>query len=43
MLCLVTSEGVVILGAGGSRGGEEAGAMGNRVVVAGAETEDVGA
>ena len=38
-----TSAGDVVLGAGGSGGGEEAGAMGNGVVVAGAGTEDAGA
>ena len=43
MLSPATSTGAVVLGAGGSRGGEEAGAMGNGVVVAGAGTEDAGA
>ena len=38
-----TSVGAVVLGAGGSRRGEEAGAVGNGVVVDGARTEDVGA
>ena len=40
MLGLATSAGVVILGAKGSGGAEEAGALGNGVVVAGAGTED---
>ena len=35
-----TFAGVVVLGAGDSGGGEEAGAVGNGVVVAGAGTED---
>ena len=37
-----TSVGVVVLGAEGSGGAEEAGAVGNGVVVAGAGTEDAG-
>ena len=39
----VTSTEAVVLGAGGSESGEEAGAVGNGVVVAGAGTEDDGA
>ena len=35
-----TSAGAVVLGAEGSGGGEEAGAVGNGVVVARARTED---
>ena len=38
-----TSAGAVVLGTRGSGGGEEVGAMGNGVVVAGAGTEDAGA
>ena len=37
-----TSVGAVVLGAEGSGGAEEAGVVGNGVVVAGAETEDAG-
>ena len=37
-----TSAGAVVLGAEGSGGTEDAGAVGNGVVVAGAETEDAG-
>ena len=40
VLGAATSAGVVVLGAGGSGGREEARAMGNEVVVAGARTED---
>ena len=36
-----TSAGAVVLGAGGSRGGKEARAVGNGVVVTRARTEDV--
>ena len=43
MLGPSTSAEVMVLGAGGSRGGEEAGAVGNGVMVAGAGTEDAGA
>ena len=43
VLSLTTSAGAMVLGAGGSGGGEEAGAMGNGVVVDGAGTEDAGA
>ena len=42
MLSSATSTGVVVLGAEGSGGAEEAGAVGNGVVVAGAGTEDAG-
>ena len=38
----VTSAGAVVLGAEGSGGTEEAGVVGNGVVVAGAGTEDAG-
>ena len=41
MLGPVTSAGVVVLRTEGSGGAEEAGAVGNGVVVAGAGTEDV--
>ena len=37
-----TSAGAVVLGAEGSRGAEDAGAVGNGVVVAGAGTDDAG-
>ena len=37
-----TSTGAVVLGAEGSGGAEDARAVGNGVVVAGAETEDAG-
>ena len=37
-----TSAGAVVLGAEGSEGAEDAGVMGNGVVVTGAGTEDVG-
>ena len=37
-----TFAGAVVLGAEGFGGAEDAGAMGNGVVVAGAETEDAG-
>ena len=40
MLSPTTSAGAVVLGAKGSRGAEEAGVVGNGVVVAGAGTED---
>ena len=43
MLGPATSAGAVVQGARGFGGGEEAGAVGNGVVVAGAGTEDVGA
>ena len=42
MLDPVTSVVVVVLGAKGSGGAEEAGAVGNGAVVAGAGTEDAG-
>ena len=42
VLSPATSAGAVVLGAGGSGGAEEAGAVGNGVVVAGAGTEDAG-
>ena len=37
-----TSSGAVVLGAEGSEGAEDAGDIGNGVVVAGAGTEDAG-
>ena len=40
MLCPATSTGVVVLEAGGSEGVEEVRAMGNGVVVVGAEIKD---
>ena len=43
MLSPATSVGAVVLGAGGSGGAEEVGAVGNGVVVAGDGTEDAGA
>ena len=43
VLGLATSVGAVVMVAGGSGGGEEAGAVGNGVVVAEARTEDAGA
>ena len=42
MLDLATSVGAVVLGVEGSGGVEDTRAMGNRVVVAGAGTEDAG-
>ena len=42
MLSPATSAGAVVLGAEGFGGAEEAGAVGNGVVVAGAGTEEAG-
>ena len=42
MLGLATSIGVVVLGAEGSAGVDDAGAMGNEAMAVGAGTEDVG-
>ena len=42
VLGLATFPGAMVLGAEGSRGVEDAGAVGNGVVEAGARTEDAG-